>query len=339
MSTANIKYHLQAIEQNAVKELSPDLFRTEKDDPLTNYRILAHANIDYLSTAASQEKTNAYLIMRAQFAEQGPRYDNKFDQIITAAHPRPSRLPVQSHFNLSSLQVETLTDLMRQTGYCVLPDRLDRNFVRDLKMMTAVTPIRNRIIIPEVELTNVQPLSNLIHDSVILEIASAYLNCVPIFSSAHIFVSGESDTTLEAMNDDARLFHFDKDWLKWVKVFIYLSDVGELSGPHLYVDGGNRRSGKLLRDGRFSDEEIIEQYGQHNVRSILGDAGTVFIGDTSTLHRAANVVSGSRYVLQLEYTNSLFGNPAYVVPNPELAATLRAFTSFNPEYERLAIRY
>ncbi len=112
----------------------------------------------------------------------------------------------------------------------------------------------------------------------------------------------------EKLNADAMLFHFDKDRIAWLKCFIYLDDVSADNGPHCYVPGSNKnRSGALLHDGRFSDEEIEQYYGHDSIKTITGEAGSIIFGDTHCIHKGNVVNTGKRRLLQLEYCNSLFG--------------------------------
>ena len=91
-------------------------------------------------------------------------------------------------------------------------------------------------------------------------------------------------------------------------VFIYLDDVSVDNGPHCFVPGSHRNRGNhLLRDGRFSDEEIKLYYGSDAIKTITGEAGTIFIANTHALHRGSVVNQGKRRILQLIYSNSLFG--------------------------------
>jgi len=87
-----------------------------------------------------------------------------------------------------------------------------------------------------------------------------------------------------------------------------LDDVTVDNGPHCYVPGSqNNRGAHLLRDGRFTDEEIDQYYGSDAVKVVTGGAGTMFFANTHCLHKAMSVKTGKRRVLQFRYTNSMFG--------------------------------
>ena len=73
----------------------------------------------------------------------------------------------------------------------------------------------------------------------------------------------------------AQDFHFDLDSIKFLKVFIYLKDVTENKGPHVYVEGSHKLFSKpyeILKRGysRVSDSEILKYYDQIKIHKIVG---------------------------------------------------------------------
>jgi len=130
----------------------------------------------------------------------------------------------------------------------------------------------------------------------------------------------------------AQLYHFDMDRIRWVKVFIHLTDVTADTGPHCFVSGSHR-TGAIPRDllergyARLSDEDVRARFGKERLIEHLGPRGTILVEDTRGLHKGKVVTHGDRLLLQLEFTSSLFGAnytrgtlPEQVVP--ELAARL-----------------
>jgi ectoine hydroxylase-related dioxygenase (phytanoyl-CoA dioxygenase family) len=117
-------------------------------------------------------------------------------------------------------------------------------------------------------------------------------------------------SSVQERSSAAQLYHFDLDRLSFLKFFIYLSDVDVTNGPHCYIAGSHRgfKSVELLRDGRFSDDEIKRHYPNEEVR-ITGKRGTIFVADTKGFHRGLPLESGERLIFQIEFCNSLFGAP------------------------------
>lgn len=138
------------------------------------------------------------------------------------------------------------------------------------------------------------------------EIASKYLKCTPIITSLDswyvvpIEANSESSSLYSAA---AQTYHYDMDWIKFIKFFINLTDVEEFHGPFEFVLGSHRRKNKnYFKDGRFED-----LYGNPIVIKATGRAGSMLAADTSGIHRDGRAMIGFRQVLQVEFAVSSFG--------------------------------
>jgi hypothetical protein len=114
----------------------------------------------------------------------------------------------------------------------------------------------------------------------------------------------------KASAEAAQYFHYDLDSLRWLKVFVYLTDVDTKSGPHIAIPGSHALGGKnykLLGKGysRITDEEMANsQAGE--VTEFYGPAGTIIIGDTRCWHKGKELQEGNRLILQPTYSASAF---------------------------------
>ena len=103
-------------------------------------------------------------------------------------------------------------------------------------------------------------------------------------------------------SEAAQLYHYDLDHIKWLKVFIYLTDVGNEDGPHVYIPkshiSGNKNY-KLLERGysRVNDDEM-SKFQKIEPKRVTGPAGSIIIGDTKCFHKGSPVISNPRLVLQ-----------------------------------------
>nr|WP_298102957.1 phytanoyl-CoA dioxygenase family protein [uncultured Shinella sp.] len=148
-------------------------------------------------------------------------------------------------------------------------------------------------------------------DPLFLSIVQRYLGVPPIFNTPVAFISSSAKPKhAKELSDNAQLYHHDMHRLGFVKMFIYLTDVDEKSGPHTLIRGSHRsRPAALWADGRH-DDAAIERNKQHTkTQKITGKAGTVFLVDTSALHKGLRPEVGHRIMAQVQYTNSLFGRP------------------------------
>jgi hypothetical protein len=108
----------------------------------------------------------------------------------------------------------------------------------------------------------------------------------------------------------AQYFHYDLDSMRWLKIFIYLTDVDTNKGPHVAIPGTHKLGAKnytLLgkRYNRITDEEMSKlQIGK--VEEFEGKAGTIIIGDTRCWHKGKEVVEGNRLILQPTFAPTMF---------------------------------
>jgi hypothetical protein len=140
------------------------------------------------------------------------------------------------------------------------------------------------------------------------DIARAYLKTEPILDLVTMWWSLATKSSIQEQSSAAQLYHFDLDRLRFLKFFVYLTDVSDANGPHSYVAGSHKglKDRSLQRDGRFSDEEV-KRYYSANEKKITGEKGTVFVADTAGLHKGTPLDEGERLIFQMEFSNSLFG--------------------------------
>lgn len=178
-------------------------------------------------------------------------------------------------------------------------------------------------------------------DPYILAMVARYLGCCPIHVQTNLWFSFPTYEDKWNHSGNAQMFHQDKEFTRFIKVFIYLSDVGEGNGPHCYVEGSHvdevHRHGVALSE-RIADEEISRYYKSGRVRTLVGPAGTIAFGDTSCVHKGVPVQEGYRAMLQLEYASSLHLSP--VCPFTSLSASRRAALPYpGAVVDRLLLNY
>lgn len=158
-------------------------------------------------------------------------------------------------------------------------------------------------------------------DGTLATIAGAYFRCLPIYDFTAMWWTTRFGT--RDLSAAAQEFHFDMDRLHFLKFFVYLTDVTEQSGPHVFVAGSHRSKPRVLREPeRFDDELVESHYPAASIKRICGPRGTVFAVDTKGLHKGEPILAGDRLAFQVEFTTSTFGQN---YPGPEVGAeTLRA---------------
>jgi Phytanoyl-CoA dioxygenase (PhyH) len=151
-------------------------------------------------------------------------------------------------------------------------------------------------------------------DPNIIAIAQRFLGAPPVHTQVNAWWSVRHSEEHEHASVAAQKFHQDRDYIKFVKVFIYLTDVGEANGPHQFIAGSNtdyaQVSGQKYRSSkRREDAELLAKYGRERLRVFTAPRGTVLFEDTSGFHKGTPVASGHRMLLQLEYVSTLYGSP------------------------------
>ncbi|SUX29964.1 phytanoyl-CoA dioxygenase family protein [Chromobacterium vaccinii] len=173
-------------------------------------------------------------------------------------------------------------------------------------------------------------LTSLAFDPYIISVVSKYLGCSPIHVQTNAWFSFPGMSTERNLSSNAQMFHQDKEFIKFIKVFVYLSDVGEEQGPHCYIEGSHLD--ELHRKGidlscRVEDKDIKKFYSVNRIKMRTGHAGQIIFGDTSCVHKGSQVKNGYRLMLQLEYASSLYLSP--VAPFSDIEVNCGSFLNYS----------
>jgi hypothetical protein len=134
----------------------------------------------------------------------------------------------------------------------------------------------------------------------ILQIVSEYLGYVPQLFEVYI-----EKTIPSGVNEPiySQNWHRDPEEKRTLKVFLYLNDVNEQSGPFIYVRGSQPTSqtsyAKLFRQklphGSYPDSiEVSNSTNASDHYVATGLKGTIIFCDTAGLHRGGYATTGSR---------------------------------------------
>ncbi len=233
-------------------------------------------------------------------------------------------LPDNKHiFDLSDAEMQKSLVALNQKGYFCLRNHISNDLidhinadVRDMRFSSESSPdliTLNPKFPPQCntahaltkDIYSSSYIQKLTHSKLLLSIASAYLKTeVQLLNSCLWYSFASSKPTSEA----AQFYHFDLDTLKWLKVFIYLSDVTKQNGPHEYIEGSHipgSKPAELLMRGycRLTDKEI-DNFFEGKRKQALGSAGTIVFADTRCFHKGTNPMTGYRLVLQAIYAPS-----------------------------------
>lgn len=145
-----------------------------------------------------------------------------------------------------------------------------------------------------------------------LAVVRRYLRAPPILSTIQCWWSfGGHDA------QHAQLFHLDLDDYRFIKLFLYLTDVTEENGPHAFIEkthdpGYVQKCAAECADGestfvdwymqtlRKSDEDVARFFPQPTTL-ITGKRGKRFLALTRAIHKGLAPNTGERLLLQATY--------------------------------------
>jgi hypothetical protein len=277
----------------------------------------------------------SFISMINLFCRTGGRSNYLFHKVITILNRKikikdyHGILQINSRKELSAINKE-----IQRKGYKVFSkvlsdDILDYLFNLGLKSPTCARPlyhderppIHNTIInfnnlvsihydLYEKDLINDPIVQSLITDKSIIAIAQEYLGCAPVSNTSAMWWQTDYHTKPNA--EAATMWHFDMDNIRWLNFFFYINDVDSENGPHCFIEGTHIPGAiptHLLSRGyaRITDEEVLANFPPDRVKEFVGEKGTLIVEDTIGLHKGKHLLKGNRLLLQIRYSNHIFG--------------------------------
>lgn len=137
----------------------------------------------------------------------------------------------------------------------------------------------------------------IVHAPQFLGIAEAWLGCWPTLCS----IGARWSFPVPGAPAATQAFHRDPDDWRFLKVFVYLTDVDPAAGPHTYVAGSHVTPGRIFGN-IYSDQEVVSRFGSQRIQTVIGSAGTCFVADTWGIHKGGIPLQKPRLLLQLQYS-------------------------------------
>lgn len=256
----------------------------------------------------------------------GDFHKKKNNKISTNTKQNFNSPPFSDVFTISNEEKETALQEIQKNGFYIFNELVNNKITDDLRSFALTTPAR---LMPyptetltkynpenpkaikyqflEQDLINNHTVQKIVSDTTLLNIAQNFLKTSPILDLITMWWS--TSINQEANSQIAQMYHYDMDRLKFLKFFIYLTDVTPETGPHCYVKGSNGHLPREIQtDGRYTDDLIRSIYGEENLLEICGKKGTLIAVDTSGIHKGKLLENNDRLIFQIEFTNSLFGH-------------------------------
>ena len=276
----------------------------------------------------------SHLALIAVFMRTGGRANDMLSDLI-GFFSRPYHLPPAKGVlgELDAAALAAIDASLNRDGYYIFENCLSANFCERLvqKSLEAdclmmgdeysngeivkgrydrAAPIMPKYLLTVDDTTDIEGVQELMSDPSLVRVAQNYLRSKPIFSGISLWWS--PSVKEEADANAAQQFHWDMERIRWLRFFVYLTDVTESTGPHCFIAGSHRTNAiprDMLQQGyvRQSDENIIQRYGRESYREFTGKRGTIIAEDSRGFHKGKKPIDSDRLILAFELSNSTFG--------------------------------
>ena len=218
----------------------------------------------------------------------------------------------ENFFNENNQDIYKLTNQVDQNGYSEILTLKERyineikeiifkcedldikkinNSINEIKKQTNETEIdyykrleklKISRVTGSINLNEKSVLKDLLKSQFLIQFAKSYLNTNSISVNASFFISNPLKISETEKYSNAQYFHWDNDFTKFFKFYIYLSDVDENSGPHIFIPGTHKRK-KFINS---LDCLMIRIFILHTKKKIFhGKKGSAFFVDSYGLHK------------------------------------------------------
>jgi len=175
---------------------------------------------------------------------------------------------------------------------------LSGRHAQDIRFILADRPETMRMAEYDlVDIINCPHVLALANSARLLGLAEQYLHCKPTLSSLMLRWSFPTDAPI----GNVQRFHRDSDDWRYLKIMVYLTDVGALDGPHVYVLGTHNEAAPT-RIKVEDDAAIHQRYGKDAAKVVTGLKGAGFAVDTAGIHKGEMPVAKPRLMLQIQYS-------------------------------------
>lgn len=274
-----------------------------------------------LKRKVSRPSIPVYLFHRVQERIRHPQTRKRLSDLLAKFRPKPR---LASHPNIDVLNRD---GVLVFSGYLTVERAAElRDVLSTMECRDPWKPERGAFALADAptgthvaditEASLLKAAHDIAFDERLLALAGEYFGSVPYVDSIQAWwsLSGNEEP------EEAENFHRDNDAIRFLKFFLYLTDVDDDQGPHKFVRGSHTDP-KLLGTSRLTDREVEKAFGLERVMTMRGKAGDAFIEDTFGVHKGQLPVSGRRLLLQVRYsiTPTIFRSRLIVsgpVPGP-----------------------
>ena len=175
------------------------------------------------------------------------------------------------------------------------------------------------------DLIQCEDIIKIANDEKIIALVTDYFGCKPTITIIEAqWTKTHPDAAQILFQDD--MYHRDVEDFKFVKLFVYLSDVSKENGPHRYIRGSHRTAA-LTKRMPIPNEMAENGCDPKDVITMTGKAGSGFVEDTWGLHRAVSIESGERLVLTITYSLTALNPQSPTAPMADNQFAVDSYTN------------
>jgi len=160
------------------------------------------------------------------------------------------------------------------------------------------------------------PFMRLMLEQRVLEIVNAYFEVFARLRTLELCVAEVKKPGAHPVR--SQCWHRDPEDKKMCKMFLYLNDVDETTGPLWYVEGsqyGGRHRNifpQQVPAGYYPPEGAVETHvPKKDIKPLTGRAGTIIFADTSGLHKGGYSTEKERIMFTVCYKTDASSWPAW----------------------------
>jgi hypothetical protein len=247
------------------------------------------------------------------------RTNGRFDEWYTkrSRQKRPPRNLGTPEF-LTSAEISDAVSELTRDGCSILPRRLDDQDISEIAAFAFSTPAwgthpSERIMLtPDALPRNtarhtwdmdavirIPAVQRLICDPTLHQIAQDYIGAEPVLANVTLSIDAPADKKF-----DAHMYHYDNDGPRFLKYFVYITDVEPDTGAHCFIKGSHGHiKPEAFRISKLHDDEkeLLEFYGSDKEIVFSAPKGTIIAEDTAGFHRGSTVQRKHRILMTLQY--------------------------------------
>ena len=250
---------------------------------------------DHRAVTKGYENLNKYSQAYVSRKQQYPDYQSTEDAVNVALE-----LEEKGYIKIEKFLDTTIIDTLYHRVEEILSDATHPANQSKISQYDART---NQLYIQVLQpFLNVPEILPFVFNDFIIDIAGAYLDCMPVLSTCNLRKSFV--TNLPA--GGTQIYHSDPNSPRFLKFFVYLNDVDINGGPFCYVEGSHTKKFEINgynwnQQYNWELNDIHQIYGEDKVKYLTAKKGDLLIADTNGWHRGTKPIDSERTMLTLDY--------------------------------------